>query len=204
MAAPETIEVRFTEDLAQYADLRPVRVQPMTLTELVGLVLTQTGKDRDRVRELLHRGACTYNIYRYWWEAVDPDYTQLEVALDAYPDPDPARVFDPASCRLARFSDLAEPRPHSVEVASEEAARRRLLAKESFWRFLLRFAAARQPSYRGYSYYDKADVFTVEVNQASRAELLEGIRRFAPRGLRRRLGRAGESARVELLCDRPA
>ena len=204
MSTPETIAVKFSEDLAQYADIRPVRTQPMTLSELVGLVLTHTGKDRDRVRELLRRGTCTYNIYKYWWEPLDPDYTELEVALDAYPDPDPSLAFDPSSCQLARFSDLAEPRPRIVEILPEDAGRRRWFAAESLWPFLLRFAASRRAEYVDYSYKDKADRFALDLRGAVREELAEGIGRLATRRVRRRLDREPNFARLELLCQRPS
>lgn len=204
MTAPDLIEVRFTEDLAQYADIRPVRIQPMTLAELVGLVLTHTGKDRERVRELLHGGSCTYNIYKYWWEPVDPDYTELEVALDSFPDPDPERVFDPACCQLIRFSDLAEPLPHMVEFSSEEGSKRRLFVREKLWPFLLRFAASHDPAYLDYSYQDKADLFAVDLSGSLAGDLTLAVRRLAAGALRRRLKGAAGFVRLELLCSRPS
>lgn len=203
MAVPDIIQVKFSEDTAQYADIRPVRRQPMKFEELVGLVLTHTGKDRERLREVLHQGVCTYNIYKYWWEPLDPEYTQLEVALDTFPDPEPGRTFDPACCLWARFSDAAEPRPHQIVIGKEEAVGRRWFVRESLWTVLLRFAAARQPGYVDYSYYDKADIYGVELDDARRGELLETIRRFAPRALRSRLTRAAEFTRLELGCPRP-
>jgi hypothetical protein len=203
MGVPETIQVKFSEDMAQYADIRPVRRQPMKFEELVGLVLTHTGKDRERIREVLHHGTCSYNIYKYWWEALDPEYTQLEVALDTFPDPEPGRTFDPAFCLWARFSDAAEPRPHQIILEREEAASRRWFVRESLWTVLLRFAAARQPGYVDYSYYDKADIYGVELDAARRGELLDAIRQFAPRALRGRLARAAEFTRLDLACGRP-
>lgn len=202
MPPPDIIQVKFSEDTAQHADIRPVRRQPMTLTELAGLVLCHTGKDRDRLREILRRGTCTYNIYRYWWEALEPSAAELKAALAAFPDPDPARPFDPADCVWVRFSDAAEPKPRRIVVERAEAVKRRRFVRESFWMFLLRFAAARPPVYTDYSYYDKADLYALELSGPDRAALLEGIKRQASRALRRRLARAPEFVRVELACTR--
>jgi len=77
----DTIAVRYSEDLAQYADLRPVVRQAMTLEELLGLVLATTGKHPGRVRAHLRSGTCTYNIYRYWWEGFEIDDATLDAAL---------------------------------------------------------------------------------------------------------------------------
>ncbi len=82
---PDTIPVKFTEDLAQYADIRPVRRQPMTRKELVGLVLATTGKHPERIREILRRGTCTYNIFRYWWDALELDPATLAGRARARP-----------------------------------------------------------------------------------------------------------------------
>ncbi len=202
MSAPEIIPVKYSEYLAQYADIRPVRLQPMHFEELVGLVLTHTGKDRERLREILRQGTCTYNIYKYWWEAIDPDYTQLELALDTFPDPEPGRCFDPACCLWVRFSDNAEPKPRQVTVEKEEAGQRRFWVRQSFWVFLMQFAAARPPAYADYSYYDKADLFSLELDATKQMIFLEGVSRLAAGAVRRRLARAPEFQRVELACTR--
>ena len=81
MKPSDIIQVKFSEDLAQFADTRPVRRQPMRLRELVGLVLTATGKHPERVRERLRSGVCPYNIYRYWWEGFELDDAALAAAL---------------------------------------------------------------------------------------------------------------------------
>ncbi len=201
---PDTIPVKFTEDLAQYADIRPVRRQPMTRKELVGLVLAVTGKHPERIREILRRGTCTYNIFRYWWDALELDPATLAALLAEFPDPDPARPFRPAACLWVRFSDARPPRPHLTVVTKEEAAARRWFRRQSLWDFLLAFAAARTPRYLDYSYYDRADVYWLEPSDLDRAALLGGIHRLARREIRRRLARPDLCARLELGCARDA
>lgn len=202
MSASELIPVKYSEDTAQFADIRPVRRQPMTLTELVGLVLTHTGKDSARIRELLRRGTCTFNIYKYWWEPLECSEDALETALDVYPDPDPSRAFDPDACLWARFSDATEPVPRQVLVEKAEAEKRRWF-RQSLWGFLWEFAAARDLAYVTYSYYDKADIYQLTFDDSARAALLDGFQRHATRELRRRLARAAEFVRLEMACKRP-
>lgn len=196
------IPVKFSEDLAQYADIRPVRRQPMTLRELVGLVLATTGKHPERVREHLRSGTCLYNIYRYWWDGFEIDEGTLTVVLGEFPDPDPSRVFCAEECQWARFYDDREPVPHEVVIEPAEAGRRRWLRRQSFWDFLLGFARVKQPLYQDYSYYHRADIYRAGLTDLDRALLLQKSHRLAPRSLRVRLGRGSNWIVLELGCPR--
>lgn len=196
------ISVRFSEDLAQYADLRPVRRQPMRLEELVGLVLTSTGKHPERVHALLRSGTCVYNIYRYWWDGFELDPPTLEAVLARFPDPDPARPFQPADCLWVKFSDAHEPKPHTVFIEREQAARRRWFRRQSFWDFLMELADGKQPGYVDYSYYDRADLYRAELAPSERARLAQESRRLAPRRLWQPLARGFAWAVLELACRR--
>lgn len=199
---PDTIAVKYSEDLAQYADLRPVVRQPMTLHELVGLVLTTTGKHPERVRERLRRGSCTFNVYHYWWDALEVDDATLAAVLAEFPDPDPARPFRPEECAWARLHDDREPVPRAVLLAKQDARRRRWLRRQSFWDFLMEFARARRPRYREYSYYHRADIYCAALAPPERALLREESRRRAPRALRQRLVSGEAWVELELGCPR--
>lgn len=196
------IQVRYSEDLAQYADLRPVVRQAMTLEELVGLVLASTGKQPERVRAHLRSGTCTYNIYRYWWEGFEIEDAALEAALARFPDPDPARRFQAAACSWVQLMDAQEPQPHTLTLARAEAAQRRWLRRESFWDFLLGLVESKPLVYHDYSYYHRADLYRAELAAADRARLREQGRRLAPRALAARLERGFEWARLEAACTR--
>ena len=198
----DTIAVRYSEDLAQYADLRPVVRQPMTLEELLGLVLATTGKHPGRVRAHLRSGTCTYNIYRYWWEGFEMDDAALDALLARFPDPDPARRFQAAACLWVRLADEQEPKPHTLTVERAEAARRRWFRPESYWGFLMALVTSKGPTYRDYSYYHRADLYRAELAALDRALLLHQARRLAPRALAERLGRGFEWVSLEAACTR--
>jgi len=200
--AAELIPVKYSEDTAQFADLRPVRRQPMTLHELVGLVLTSTGKHPERLRERLAKGTCTYNIYRYWWEGFAVDPPALDAVLAEFPDPDRARPFDPAHCLWARFFDDQQPIPHETLIEKEEATRRRWFRRHSFWDSLLEYAHHRQPAYVDYSYYHRADLYRLALTPCDLDGLLEKARRLAQPRLQRRLGGGSSWVGIELACRR--
>ena len=199
---PDSIPVKYSEDLAQFAELRPVVRQPMMLPELVGLVLATTGKHPERVRVLLRGGTCVYNIYRYWWDGLEIDDATLETVLAEFPDPDPARAFRGEDCVWVQFADAHEPAPHTLLLEKVETARRRWLRRQSFWDFLMEFAAAKQPVYQDYSYYHRADLYRAELTGGDRALLQWESRRRAPRTVQRRLGHRSDWAWLELGCPR--
>ena len=203
MKPTDIIAVKYSEDLAQFADVRPVRRQPMSLHELVGLVLAATGKHAERVRERLRSGTCPYNIYRYWWDGFEIEADTLAAVLAEFPDANPARPFDREACLWVRLSDDSQPVAHTVLVEKEEAAAARWFRRQSFWEFLLEFLAGRQLFYQEYSYLHRADTYHTEVTATDCARLAEEAQRLARRALRGRLLRRGvEWVRVELACAR--
>ncbi len=203
MKPDDIIQVKFSEDLAQFADTRPVRRQPMRLRELVGLVLTATGKHPERVRERLRSGVCPYNIYRYWWEGFELDDAALAAALSAFPDPDPALAFRRERCLWAQLAESSEPRAHSALIEKAEGATRRWFRARSFWSPLMELAERKQPAYRDYSYYHRADLYRAELTAADCEALAREAQRLARRRLRERLlGRGAAWTHFDLACSR--
>ena len=196
------IQVKYTEDLAQFAETRPVRRQPMTLHELVGLVLTSTGKLPARIAERLQSGTCTYNIYRYWWDGFALEPARLAALLAEFPDPDPSRPFQTEACVWIHLLDSAEPVPRALALEKGEAARRRWFRRRSCWDSLLDFARARAPAYVDYSYYHRADLYRVELTPADRDSLVEACRRSAVGSLARQFERGLDWVALELACRR--
>lgn len=196
------IQVKYTEDLAQFAETRPVRRQPMTLHELVGLVLTSTGKLPARIAERLQSGTCMYNIYRYWWDGFALEPARLAALLAEFPDPDPSQPFQAEACVWIHLLDSAEPVPRALALEKAEAARRRWFRRRSCWDSLLDFARTQSPAYVDYSYYHRADLYRVALTPADRASLVEACRRLAVRSLARQFERGLDWVALELACRR--
>lgn len=197
----QTIAVKFSEDLAQYAEIRSVRHQPMTLHELVGLVLATTGKQPARLQEILRRGTCTYNIYRYWWEGLELDAATLAGILGEFPDPEPVRAFCAEACAWILLVSADEPTPHTLLLERGLASRRRWLRRQSFWDALLALAKAKAPAYRDYSYYHRGDIYACTLDARDLEQLEAGAARLASRGLRQQLARAAWRE-LQLFCPR--
>jgi len=53
---PESIPVRYTEEDAGYVTVRPIVKQTFRLDELLDMILSVTGKDAARIRQILHSG----------------------------------------------------------------------------------------------------------------------------------------------------
>ena len=94
-ALPETIRVKLSSEAADYVSITPVLVQELPLRELVGHMLGLTGKDEKRIRELLLRGTLVSGASRFRWTGWDADSDGIRHLLAGFPDPEPARLFDP-------------------------------------------------------------------------------------------------------------
>src|ERR1700747_2806304 len=68
MPLPESIPVRYSEGAAAYVSLRPAVRQTFRLHELLDMVLSVTGKDPARIRQILHSGSVVFHFYHYWWQ----------------------------------------------------------------------------------------------------------------------------------------
>ncbi len=202
MAVPEAIAVKWTEEVAGYVDTRPVVRQTFTLRQLVDMILATTGKDPTRVGEILRSGTCTYNVYRYWWDGFALQESALATLLAEFPDPDPGRPFRGEACLSARLLDASTPVPHHVTIEKTAASARRWFRRQSFWDFLLDFAASKQLAYLDYSYYHHADLYRLPLSVADRRLLLAQAHRLARAPLRALLTRAADWVVLDLACRR--
>jgi hypothetical protein len=166
VSLPDTVRVRITPEGAEGIGLSPVVIQEIALEELVRQMLGVTGKDAERVCEILSHGSLVAGASRFRWDRIEAAEPEVASFFTRYPDPDPLRPFDPASCFLAIFQSRGR------QIAIERAAgeKRRLLRKRSFWQQLLETVPA--PAYMSYSYRESADVYRCKVGPA----LLEQIR----------------------------
>jgi len=202
MTLPETIPVRYTEEEAEYVSVRPVRRQTFRLAELLDMILSVTGKDAARVRQILRSGTIMYHNYRYWWPGIEPGGSDLAALLARYPDADPARAFRAEECVAILLESTEHPLRDSVELPREEAGRRRLFRGRSVWDSLLDLARARAPEYAGYSYARHADLFRLAVTPEKAAALLAEAARLASRALRPALEHLPQTSRIVYVCPR--
>lgn len=200
MGTPRKIPVRFTEEVAEFIDTRPVVRQTFTLHELVDMILATTGKNQPRIAEILRSGTCMYNTYRYWWEGFALEESALAAVLAEFPDPEASRVFRPEECTWVLLVSGDEPIPHTLTL-DRARARRRWFRRQSFWDFLLQLARAKPVGSCDYSYYHRGDVFTCPLDARDLALLNFQAARLGRRPLRQQLARA-VWVRMQLFCPR--
>ena len=159
MSLPQTVRVKLSSEAAEYVSLTPVVVQEMSLRELVEHMLGITGKDEARVRDLLLRGTLVSGASRFRWTGWEPDAAGLHSLLASFPDPDPARPFDPRHCVRAVLKGPRQPIVISRDAGAARGILARVLHRASFWDALMDIATAAGPSYGDYSYRDRADIY---------------------------------------------
>lgn len=164
---PETIRVKLSSESAGYVSITPVVVQELPVRELVGHMLGITGKDADRIHELLLRGTLVSGASRFRWTGWDADLDGIRHLLAAFPDPEPGRPFDGKRCVRAILRTTRQP----IEIAREAASRKKLFRKSSFWGVLLEVAQATGLRYEIYSYSDRADIYHGTLGLESAARL---------------------------------
>ncbi len=203
MAPPETIPVRYTEEEAGYVSFRPVVRQVFSLNELLDMVLSVTGKEPDRIRQILRSGTVVFHYYRYWWQGFEIADAELSALLARFPDPDPSRPFRIENCSAALIEDNSMPPHILIDIERAVASRTNLFRRRSFWDALASAAAAAEgpAAYHGYSYARRADLYRLELSHEQRAALLAAAAR-APRNLRREVGVFERSSRIVFVCPR--
>lgn len=193
---PPYISVKISSEQAGAIALTPVLTQRLTPVELVRLVLGRSGKDANRIQEILRRGTLVAGASRYRWQTLEIEGAALVQLLRQFPDPDPSRPFDPAACRevrlLGRFPTIA--------LTRADAGRRRWLRRRSLWDELLSLVPA--PPYAAYSYKDEADVYASVLSTEASARLREASSLAAFSRTTEQL-RASHVQRVEFYVTRP-
>jgi hypothetical protein len=203
MALPETIPVRYTEEEAGYVSFRPLVKQTFSLNELLDMVLSVTGKEPDRIRQILRSGTVVFHYYRYWWRGFEVAEAELAPLLARFPDPDPSRQFRIENCTVALLEDNSKPPRVLIDIERAAASRTSLFRRRSFWDALASAAAAAEgpAAYHGYSYARRADLYRLELSHEQRAALLAAAAR-APRSLRRELAVLERASRIVFVCPR--
>ncbi len=203
MPLPEAIPVRYTEEEAGYITTRPVVRQSFRPDQLLDMVLSVTGKDARRIRQIFRSGTVVFHFYRYWWTGFDIEDGELAGLLARFPDPDPLREFRAADCTLIAIeSGQMPPRP-AVEIQREAISRRGFFRRRTFWDALLAEVASTPVAYQGYSFGYHADLYRLELTPESRARLI-GAASTAPREMRKELQAISNAARIVFVCPRPS
>jgi len=201
MPLPEAIPVRYTEEEAGYITTRPVMRQSFRPDQLLDMVLSVTGKDAKRIRQIFRSGTVVFHFYRYWWAGFDIEEEELAGLLGRFPDPDPSREFPAAECSIVAIeSGQMPPRP-AVEIGREAISRRGLFRRKTFWDALLAEVAFSSVAYQGYSFGHHGDLYRLELTPESRARLA-GATSLAPRETRKDLQSVGRAARIVFICPR--
>jgi hypothetical protein len=199
---PETIPVRYTEEEAGYVTVRPLVRQTFTRDELLDMILSVTGKDVARVRQLLHFGTVVYHFYRYSWAGFDADDAEVAAALAQFPDADPSRPFAPGKCSNAVFDDAGAIPRHLLDLDRAAGSLRRLFRGQSFWERLLEIAAQENPPYQKYSYSRRADLYRLDLDAENTVLIADAANRLATRKLRSTLRVLPAAACILFVCPR--
>jgi hypothetical protein len=199
---PETIPVRYTEEEAGYVTVRPVVRQTFRCAELLDMILSVTGKDAARVRQILHSGTIVYHFFRYSWAGFEATDAELAAALERFPDADPSRPFPPDQCTTAVFESGGVNPRHLLDLDRAPASKRRIFRGQSFWTRLLEIAAEHKLAYQSYSYGRRADLYRLDLNEETSSLIAEAANHLAPSKLRSALRVLAGAECILFVCPR--
>ena len=198
----EQIPVRYTEEDAGYVSVRPVVKQVFRLHELADLVVSIAGKDPARVQQIFRSGTAVYHGYRYWWDGIAAEPSDIAALLVSFPDDDPSRSFEPSKATAALFEIGGGTQCHVVEILREEALQKKFLGKLSPWQVLLRSAASHTARYEKYSHARRADLFRISLPYDQAQQLVAALLEAAPRSLRHRWSTLRPPAAITFVVPR--
>jgi hypothetical protein len=199
---PNQIPVRYSEEEAGYVSFRPVVRQAFGSHELLDMILSVTGKDAARVKQILRAGTIAFRSYRYWWTGFEPSDADLLNALATFPDADPARAFSADDCTLAVLESGGVAAREIAEISRDAGSARRWLKRGTLWQLLIEAASRVAPAYNGYSYARRADVYRREIEPEEAFELSAQAERIAPQTLRQSALALANTRRLLLVCPR--
>jgi len=202
MPLPQQIPVRYAEDDAGYVSMRPVVKQSFHLSELADMVVSVVGKDPVRVLKIFRTGTVLYSGYRYWWDSLTADLSEIEELLLPFPEDDPSRPFAPSQSIAVLFEIGGGTQRNVVEITAKEAAEKKLFARNSPWDVLLHFAATTPPRYEKYSHARRADLYRLTLPYDVAQQLLGTLLEAAPRSLRHRWSTLRPPAALTFICPR--
>jgi hypothetical protein len=184
MPLPATVCVKISDEAGGSISFSPVVVKHMAVCELVEIALISAGgKSPDRIAEHLYRGSLVSGASRFRWEGFQIDPAALGAILAGFPDPDPSICFNPKLCRAV----IVRTKSVTFHPPPDTVTRRRILRSRSFLDALVEIADAVGLAYGGYSYRDRADIFTLTPDAGTRQSILAAVPLIAHASLRARL-----------------
>lgn len=211
MPLPETIPVKYSEEEAEFISMRPLVRQTFRAAELVDMIVSVTGKDAQRIQQILRSGTIVFHSYRYWWQGIEAEPEKLSEILARYPDSDRARLFRDEDCTEmilesgnAPAGDMmpaSTPR-HSLRLRRAEASRKRLFHSRSLWSILLDLTREQALVYLEYSYALRGDLYVLRPSAEQITRLVHGAARFTPRSLRPLVPILHAISKITFVCPR--
>jgi len=170
MGPASTIRVKISSEAAEAVALTPVVARDMPLLELIENVAA-VSIEPARVQDLLKRGSLVSGASRFRWQPLEISLDQTAALLDLLPKSEPLRPFNSANCiRLSLVAGLRR-----WNLTPEAAARRTLihslLFRPSFWSRILDVCPA--PPYRTYLNKERADLYAIDLEDASISAIRE-------------------------------
>jgi hypothetical protein len=202
MSLPEQIPLRYSDDAAGYVSMSPVVKQTFRRGELIDMIVSVVGKDPARVQQVLQTGAVVYSGYRYTWDSLTADLSEIELIVASLPDDDPARAFGPSEASTVLLESGGGTQRSVIEVDRQDASAKKLFGKASPWDLLLKFAANDTPRYERYSHARHADLFRLTLSYEHGQRLLAGLLDAAPRALRHRWSALRPPTAITFVCPR--
>lgn len=202
MALPATIQVKYTEEEAEYVSIRPVVQQQFRGPELVDMILQVTGKDLPRIHQILRAGTVVFHSYRYWWQGFELGVAELREILAKYPDPDFSRPFRAEDCAEVILESSGALASHSVHFRRNDARKKRFLRTRSFWDCLMDLSREAAPAYREYSYALRADLYSSALQREQVARLALEAKRYGTRAINAHLAALAAVSQVVYACPR--
>ncbi|HYW65611.1 MAG TPA: hypothetical protein VFB10_02805 [Candidatus Dormibacteraeota bacterium] len=202
MPLPQQIPVRYTEEEAGYVSVRPVVKQVFRLHELADMVVSIAGKDIARVQQIFRIGTAVYHGYRYWWDGIEAEASEVATLLAPFPDDNPSLPFEPSKATAVLLEIGGGAQCHVVEILREEALQTKFLGRLSPWQVLLQSAASHTARYEKYSHARRADLFRISLPYDQAQQLVAALLEAAPRSLRHRWSTLHPPAAITFVCPR--
>ena len=202
MPLPQQIPVRYTEEDAGYVSVRPVVKQVFRLHELADMIVSIAGKDPARVQQIFRSGTAVYHGYRYWWDGIVAEASEIAALLVPFPDDDPSRPFEPSKATAALLEIGGGSQCHVVEILRAEASEKKFLGSRSPWQVLLQNAASHTGRYERYSHARRADLFRISLPYDQAQQIIAALLEAAPRSLRHHWSTLSPPAAITFVCPR--
>ena len=202
MPLPDQIPLRYSDEDAGYVSMRPVVKQTFRLHELIDMIVSVVGKDSSRVQQTLHTGTIVYNGYRYSWEPLSADPSEIIALLAPFPDDDPSRPFDPGQVSMVLLESGGGTQRSVHELSRRDASEKKLFARYSPWDLLSKLAASDPPRYEKYSHARRADLFRLTLPFDRAQQLLSAMLESAPRTFRHRWATLRPPSAITFVCPR--